>query len=129
MATILTNFIAGGPAIAIPSIAQSSGGGPSTDLGIWIPKVAYFFNNTALLQGLGNLIWVPLMTKYGRRPVYIAAFLLYFFTILGSGVAQTYDGELALRTMMGLGSGAGECLAPLTIADIFFLHERGLVMA
>lgn len=31
--------------------------------------------------------------------------------------------------MMGIAAGAGECLAPVTIADIFFLHERGSITA
>lgn len=30
---------------------------------------------------------------------------------------------------MGFGAGAAETIAPITIADIFFLHERGTVMA
>jgi hypothetical protein len=30
---------------------------------------------------------------------------------------------------MGIAAGAGECLAPVTIADVFFLHERGAITA
>jgi len=30
---------------------------------------------------------------------------------------------------MGFGAGAAETIAPITVADIFFLHERGAVMA
>lgn len=30
---------------------------------------------------------------------------------------------------MGIGSGAAETIAPITIADVFFLHERGAIMA
>jgi len=30
---------------------------------------------------------------------------------------------------MGFGSGAAETMAPLSIADVFFLHERGTIMA
>jgi len=30
---------------------------------------------------------------------------------------------------MGFGAGAAETIAPITIADVFFLHERGTVMA
>lgn len=30
---------------------------------------------------------------------------------------------------MGVANGAGEIVAPMTITDIFFLHERGTVMA
>jgi hypothetical protein len=31
--------------------------------------------------------------------------------------------------LMGFGSGAAETMAPLSIADVFFLHERGLIVA
>ncbi|KAF7525008.1 hypothetical protein PCG10_005359 [Penicillium crustosum] len=72
---------------------------------------------------------MPLIVKYGRRPVYIFSFILYFATSLWSGFARAYGVELAGRIIMGLAAGAGECLGPLTIADIFFLHERGAVMA
>lgn len=30
---------------------------------------------------------------------------------------------------MGFGAGAAETIAPITISDVFFLHERGTVMA
>lgn len=30
---------------------------------------------------------------------------------------------------MSFAAGSGECLAPLTISEILFLHERGTVMA
>lgn len=126
---LMCNFMAAGPTVAIVHVAQSFGGGADANTAVWIPKVAYFFNVSALTQGVGNLVWVPLMIKYGRRPVYIASFIIYLFTIVGSGLATTYGGEMTARTILGLAAGAGECLAPLTIADIFFLHERGLVMA
>ncbi|KAH8659984.1 major facilitator superfamily domain-containing protein [Xylariales sp. PMI_506] len=129
LAMVMCNFMAAGPTIAMVNVAQSFGGGPDTDLAVWIPKVAYFFNISALTQGVGNLFWVPVMIKYGRRPVYIASFVIYFFMIIGSGAADTYAGELIVRLFLGFAGGAGECLAPLTLTDIFFLHERGLQMA
>jgi MFS family permease len=126
---VMCNFMAAGPTIAMVEVAQSYGGGPTANVGVWIPKVAYFFNLSALFQGLGNLFWVPIMIKYGRRPVYIASFVIYLFMIIGSGAATTYAGEMVTRSILGFAGGAGECLAPLTLTDIFFLHERGLYMA
>lgn len=94
-----------------------------------ISKVSFFYTTTALTQGVGMLFWMPLIVKYGRRPIYVISFILYFATGIWSGFAKTYGVELAGRIIMGFAAGAGECLGPLTIADLFFLHERGTVMA
>lgn len=129
LAMMMCNFMAAGPTVSMVEVATDFAEGGNTTLSDWINRAAYFFNNSALLQGLSNLFWVPLFTKYGRRPIYIAGFTLYFFMILGSGFAKTYAGELTCRTILGIGAGAGECLAPVTIADVFYLHQRGYGMA
>ena len=94
-----------------------------------ISKTAFFFTTTALLQGIGNLFWMPVANKYGRRPVYIISFALYLATAFWLAFTKGYGSFLAARIVMGLAAGAAECLAPLSIADVFFLHERGTVMA
>lgn len=94
-----------------------------------IPKIAYFFTSTSLLQGMGNLFWVPLANKWGRRPVYILSYVLYFGTAVWLIFEKSYSGFLAGRILMGLGAGAAEILAPVTITDVFFLHERGAIMS
>lgn len=68
------------------------------------------------------------MVKFGRRPIYIAAFLLYCGTSAWCAVAKSYGSMLAARTLMGFACGAGEVLGPVTISDIFFVHERGTTM-
>jgi MFS family permease len=121
--------MAAGPTVAMVQIAEDFKEGGNTTLADWIARAAYFFNNSALLQGVSTFLWVPLLNKYGRRPVYLVSLILYFFMILGAGFAKTYAGELTTRTLLGVGAGAGECLAPVTIADIFYLHQRGYGMA
>jgi MFS family permease len=85
-----------------------------------ISKTAYFFTTTALMQGTGNFIWMPLVNKYGRRPVYLSHTL--FISHAQSGLPV----PIPTQILMGFGSGAAETMAPLSIADVFFLHERGL---
>ncbi|PMB69348.1 putative MFS-type transporter [Beauveria bassiana] len=94
-----------------------------------IPKVAYFFTSTSLLQGMGNLFWIPIANKWGRRPAYIASYAIYFATAIWLIFEKSYSGFLVGRIIMGFGAGAAETLAPVTITDIFFLHERGAVMS
>lgn len=123
------NFLAAGPTVAIVDITIDFFGPPGPTFGAHIAKIAYFFTSTALLQGMGNLVWMPLIIKYGRRPVYLASFTIYTATAIWAGVSTTYASELAARIIMGFAAGSGECLAPLTISDTFFLHERGSIMA
>lgn len=123
------NFLAAGPTVAILNITTDYFGSASSDLDSNIAKAAYFFTTTALLQGVSNLLWLPLIVKFGRRPVYVASFTLYTAVVAWAGGATSFNSELGARIMMGVASGAAECLAPLTISDLFFVHERGTIMA
>lgn len=81
------------------------------------------------MEGVGILFWMPIIVKYGRRPVYIGCYGAYCACCAWAGVAKSYGSELAARIFLGFFSSAGLSVAPLTIADLFFLHERGAIMA
>lgn len=81
------------------------------------------------MDGVGILFWMPIIVKYGRRPVYIFCYGTYTACNIWAGVAKSYRSELAARILVGFFSSAGLAVAPLTIADLFFLHERGAIMA
>ena len=127
----MCNFLAAGPTVSIVEITISFTGVTPQEPGFAsaIAKVAYFFTTTSLLQGTSNLFWMPLILKYGRRPMYLISFIGYFATILWAGFAKSYASELAARILIGFFTSAGECIAPLTISDLFFLHERGFYMS
>ena len=131
---MMCNFLAAGPSIAIVTTTFDFFPGPPPPVdpvgfSAKVAKVAYFFTTTALLQGTGNLFWMPLIVKYGRRPMYLISFTGYFVVTLWAGFSKSYSSELAARVFMGFFAGTGECIAPLSISDLFFLHERGLFMA
>ncbi|KAF1357099.1 MFS transporter [Delphinella strobiligena] len=131
LAMFMCNFLAAGVSVAIVEVTVDFTGVPPTSPSFpaAISKIAYFFTTTALLQGTGNLFWMPLILKYGRRPMYLISFTGYLATILWAGFTKSYGSELAARIIMGFFAGTGECVAPLTISDLFFLHERGLYMS
>ncbi|KAF9696857.1 hypothetical protein EKO04_005704 [Ascochyta lentis] len=133
-AIFFCNFLAAGPTVVITQVTADFFGAPPENVNFVsdISKTAYFFTTTALassMQGIGAFLWMPLIVKYGRRPVYISSFVLYTICAAWAGASQSYSSELASRIIMGVAAGAAEVLAPLTISDIFFLHERGTVMA
>ncbi|KAK0734127.1 major facilitator superfamily domain-containing protein [Lasiosphaeria miniovina] len=134
LAMMMCNFLAAGPSIDIVSTTMDffPGANPRTDplyFADAVAKVSYFFTSTALLQGVGNFFWVPVANKYGRRPTYVFSYLIYTASAIWLCFERSYSGFLAGRIIMGFGAGAAETVAPITIADIFFLHERGTVMA
>ncbi|KAI5236978.1 MFS general substrate transporter [Aureobasidium subglaciale] len=142
-ALILSNFVAAGPSIAlveltndifhayppsplIPATLAPASIARFTD---GLTKAAYLFSGAALVQGISNLLWVPVALKYGRRKVYVFAFLLFGATTIWAARAEPFANLLAARLVMGWFAGTAECVAPLTVADLFFLHERGTYMA
>ncbi|PHH90807.1 hypothetical protein CDD83_2606 [Cordyceps sp. RAO-2017] len=132
LAMAMCNFLAAGPTIAIVQTALDFFPGAAADHSLMtsaIPKVAFFFTTTSLLQGTGNLVWVPVANKWGRRPVYILSYLIYLATSVWLIFDRSYAGSLAARVLMGFGAGAAETVAPMSIADMFFLHERGAIMS
>ncbi|GLA19145.1 hypothetical protein AnigIFM62618_006808 [Aspergillus niger] len=129
LAVFFCNFLAAGPSVAISETTIDFLGPMGPEFSSHVSQVSYFFTSAALCQGVGMLFWMPLIVKYGRRPIYVLSFLVYFGTALWCGFARSYAVELTGRIVLGLAAGAGECLGPLTIADIFFVHERGTVMA
>ncbi|KAK0657330.1 major facilitator superfamily domain-containing protein [Cercophora newfieldiana] len=134
IAMMMCNFLAAGPSIAIVKTTMDffpgvNPGRTPALFGDAIAKISYFFTTAALMQGVGNFFWVPIANKYGRRPTYIFSYLIYTISAIWLCFDKTYSGFLAGRIIMGFGAGAAETIAPITIADVFFLHERGTVMA
>ncbi len=125
----MVTLLGAGPAIGIPEMTITFFGPPGRDFSKHIAQVAYFITSTPLTQGLGQLLWMPCIIKYGRRPVIVVSFSLFMLTAIWCGVATSYASELAARILMGFAAGASECATPLIVADIFFLHERGTMMA
>ncbi|OHE99531.1 hypothetical protein CORC01_05109 [Colletotrichum orchidophilum] len=132
VAMMMCNFLAAGPSIALLDTALEFFPAAATDtnvLNLAIARTAYFFTTTALLQGVGNFFWVPLANKFGRRSVYIASYSIYFACTIWLIFDRSYGGFLSGRILIGFGAGAAETIAPISIADVFFLHERGTIMA
>jgi len=115
LAMFMCNLLAAGPTIAIVQTAQDFfPNWKQMGLVPAISKTAYFFTTTALLQGTGNLIWMPLVNKYGRRPIYMISYVIYFACAIWAACTHSYGSFLAARILMGFGAGAAETMAPLS---------------
>ncbi|KZL68543.1 major facilitator superfamily transporter [Colletotrichum incanum] len=66
---------------------------------------------------------------YGRRPFYVISTIVMALANFVAFVAQTYPVLIVARTITGIFSAAAFTLVTATIADIFFVHQRGSAVA
>ncbi|CAK7199367.1 hypothetical protein SEUCBS139899_002045 [Sporothrix eucalyptigena] len=91
-----------------------------------LSDVIQFTGVTILVLGFSNFLWIPIMSSFGRRPVLILSQLVCLASHIWRAKATTYNSFMGAAILSGIGSGPGETLQPAIIADIFFLHDRGM---
>ncbi|KIJ57868.1 hypothetical protein HYDPIDRAFT_103703 [Hydnomerulius pinastri MD-312] len=82
-----------------------------------------------LAIGLVLLLTAPASVVWGRRPVFLVGNALLLASSIWSAVAKDLGSLTASRVIGGIGMAPIECLVEATIADIFFVHERGTWIA
>lgn len=116
----LSNFITSSIAPILVVIAD--------DFGVSVTKASYLFSINLLFLGLGNLFWIPLSLKIGKRPVLVICVTIFFASSIWSAVAKDWGSLLGARIIQGFGASVVEGLGPTVVGDLFFVHERGLWM-
>lgn len=91
-----------------------------------INQVSYLVSVNVLWLALGPIIWAPLSDTYGRRPVYLAAMVITLVSSIACAVAKSYGVQIFTRMLQGFGASGAIAVGAGSIADVFFLHERGL---
>ncbi|KAJ5537758.1 hypothetical protein N7494_007237 [Penicillium frequentans] len=96
-----------------------------------LSDIAYSNGATLICQGFGTLLWMPMTVKFGRRPVYLLSNFLMGIACIWLAIAseKTFPNLVCARAFLGLFEAPIEAIVPSTIADIFFLHERGEMIA
>ncbi|KAG4421447.1 hypothetical protein IFR04_005397 [Cadophora malorum] len=73
----------------------------------------------------GSLICNALAVKYGKRPIYLITTLGLMVTCFWAAAAKSFASLVAARVIQGFCMGPLEALVPASIADVWFVHERG----
>ncbi|KAL2835671.1 major facilitator superfamily domain-containing protein [Aspergillus pseudoustus] len=79
--------------------------------------------------GIGAVILTPLSLKFGRRPLYLISILVVFAVSIWSAKMQK-PVDIMLVNVFSCSAGAlSEVMIQMTIADVFFVHQRGVMNA
>ncbi|KAK7530458.1 major facilitator superfamily transporter [Phyllosticta citricarpa] len=82
-----------------------------------------------ILQGIAPMFFGDLADQMGRRPTYIACFIIYFFANLGLALQRNYAALIVLRALQSSGSSGTIALGNGVVADITTSAERGSYIA
>lgn len=99
-----------------------------TEFNTSLTNASYLITLNILALGLGNLFWIPLALKIGKRPVLLLSTAIFFASSVWSAEAKSYGSLLGARIIQGFGASSSEALGPAVVADLYFLHERGAMV-
>ena len=114
------NLMTSGISAILPLVQASYHGDPRTsDLATW----------PAFFMGVGNLLAIPVAHAVGRRPVYLLSTVVLAFGCLWCAKSTSLTSHIIGRDIMSIASGNAEALCPIIVQELFYLHERGKVIA
>ncbi|XDG08128.1 hypothetical protein ABKA04_007743 [Annulohypoxylon sp. FPYF3050] len=82
-----------------------------------------------LMIGLSCFFTNSMAVVWGRRPVFLLGNLLLFISSIGGYYSHTFNSLLGFRLVGCIGMSPFEVLVTTTIADIYFVHQRGVRLA
>jgi MFS family permease len=74
--------------------------------------------------GVAGLIWMPVLTSWGRMPVLFWSTVLGVFFTLGATLSQTFNTYYAMRGLQSLTQSTGQTIGLTFVQDMFFFHEH-----
>ncbi|KAF4957906.1 hypothetical protein FGADI_2735 [Fusarium gaditjirri] len=83
---------------------------------------------TLLMLGVGNIFFTPLSHKFGRRIAYLSSLAVVIGCHIWLAIARNSGDFIGAHVLFGLGRAPYEALVPISIADVFFAHERGFAL-
>lgn len=97
----------------------------NTELNISFAVLTGSFGLCCAGLAVGCVLFIPFALKFGRRPVYLVSITVSFAAAVWSARMMTGGDLLGTNLVGGLAGSIAETICQMTIADIFFVHQRG----
>ncbi|KAJ4147238.1 hypothetical protein LMH87_001776 [Akanthomyces muscarius] len=74
---------------------------------------------------IGGVFFIPFALCFGRRPIYLLSIAVLVGTTIWQARMQTLGDLYGFNLVCGLAGSVGEIICAMTIADLFFVSQRG----
>ncbi|KAK4944136.1 hypothetical protein LTR10_016469 [Elasticomyces elasticus] len=83
-----------------------------------------YATNMATLS-VGCIIFVPIALRLGRRPIYLITALVMLAGAIWQAKMYTVGDMIGSNAITGLAGAVNEAIFQVTVADLFYVHQRG----
>jgi MFS family permease len=97
------------------------------ELGYTQDQLLASYGCTTAGLAVGCILFIPFGLKYGRRPLYLFSIATSFAAVIWQAKQQKLTDLYVSSLLMGLAGAIAEALCLMTVADIFFTHQRATV--
>jgi len=104
-----------------PDIARS--------LNISVTKVALSLSSFFIGIGVGQIIYGPLLDRFGRKKPLFAGLILYFITSIACAYTDTIETLIILRFVQALGACSASIAATAMVRDLFLPDENAKIFS
>ncbi|KAF4964245.1 hypothetical protein FSARC_7799 [Fusarium sarcochroum] len=125
----LMNFV---PILAVTAIIFTQTSLPLIFWVLWNPEFGWSYgqlNNANAINYVGTtvgcILFIPPAVKYGRRSMYLLTTAIIFGMAIWSARMRTLTELYISQLIFGLASATNEAIVEMTIADLYFVHQRG----
>jgi DHA1 family bicyclomycin/chloramphenicol resistance-like MFS transporter len=101
----------------------------AADLNTTISRVGLSLTSYFIGISLGQLIYGPLIDRYGRKKPLAAGLLIYLVTAIGCALSPTVDWLIGLRFLLALGGCVGMVAGRAIVRDLFPANETARVFS
>ena len=95
------------------------------DLKVSIQQVNLTITSYLVIQGIAPLFWGPLSDTIGRRPIYLASFIIYVIANIALSFTPNYAVLVTFRAMQAAGAASTASIGNGVLQDICPMAERG----
>ncbi|KAJ7118802.1 MFS multidrug transporter [Mycena epipterygia] len=110
-------------AIVIPSLQQLA-----AEFKISLNRATYIASIQIICLGVMPLIWSPIASRIGRRPVYLISALVSAACALAGAYCHSYSTLLVARAFQSIFIASAQSVGASSVRDMFFAYQRGRKM-
>ncbi|PWK27609.1 DHA1 family bicyclomycin/chloramphenicol resistance-like MFS transporter [Arcicella aurantiaca] len=101
----------------------------ATDLNVTVDDVSYSLSSFFIGISVGQLIYGPLLDRFGRKTPLIIGLVIYFLASVGCALATSIEMLIALRFLQALGGCVGMVAPRAIVRDSFPVEESAKIFS
>ncbi|KAJ7754339.1 MFS general substrate transporter [Mycena maculata] len=110
-------------AITIPAFGLFA-----AEFNISIARASYITSVQILFLGAMPLVWSPISSRIGRRPVYMISALVSAACALACAYCDSYGALMTVRVLQSIFISSAQSLGASTVSELFFSYQKGQKM-